>query len=237
MGARWRYWLRILRADNVEECKRMLKGEEGDLYDADVALRALVRANPPRIMAYLKEELGKVRDVRVRWYGLLLFACKVFNKDLIEEILEKVDYEGNELAEPLYEVCGWGDKDLMELLISKGAPVNGYQDESNERVYQMDHTLNLSSDVVEWLVRDPSEEREEVYAPLQIASGYGHLKVVKVLLSHGADVNLVGRCGTPLYIAARKNCRDIVDLLISEGASIIPSCGRDHTAFILDEIV
>ena len=60
-----------------------------------------------------------------------------------------------------------------------------------------------------------SESRDN-YTPLQIASGHGHLKIVKFLIANGAKVN-AARSTFPLkviYIAAQEDCYEVTKLLI-----------------------
>jgi ankyrin repeat protein len=57
--------------------------------------------------------------------------------------------------------------------------------------------------------------------PLIQAINRGQLKVVKVLIAHGADVNLKNSSGvTPLDVAAREGHLEVVKLLIANGADI-----------------
>ena len=52
------------------------------------------------------------------------------------------------------------------------------------------------------------------------ASGYGHEKVVELLLGAGADVNAQGggEDGTALYAASRGGHEKVVELLLGKGA-------------------
>lgn len=67
---------------------------------------------------------------------------------------------------------------------------------------------------------DPSAKTEtQGDTPLMIASYDGRLEVVKLLLAHGADVNLTGEAGyTPLMHAMRHRHADVAVLLLKNGA-------------------
>jgi len=57
--------------------------------------------------------------------------------------------------------------------------------------------------------------------PLCIASRYGHVGVVIMLLQRGADVNNVNRLGeTSLFIASRYGHVPVVELLLQHGANV-----------------
>lgn len=80
---------------------------------------------------------------------------------------------------------------------------------------------------------DTEEENREDTRPLYCASRWGWTDVVKVLLDHGADVNLIGgSMGTALQAAALGGRLEIVQLLLSHGAkdSINQAVGSHGTA-------
>jgi len=81
--------------------------------------------------------------------------------------------------------------------------------------------------VAELLKQDPkliSAVDTDGSTPLHCATWKGHLKVVEVLLAHGADVNAHNKNDhwgtTPLHAAAHGNQRAIAELLIAHGADI-----------------
>ncbi|KAJ7028851.1 hypothetical protein C8F04DRAFT_1398720 [Mycena alexandri] len=54
-----------------------------------------------------------------------------------------------------------------------------------------------------------------------VASYYGHLQMVKLLIKHGSDVNVQGGYhGTALYAASINGHKDVVQLLIEHGADV-----------------
>lgn len=65
---------------------------------------------------------------------------------------------------------------------------------------------------------DPSEGWEKT--PLQSASAWGSLDVVKSLLASGAEVNVTGSTAPPLLLTIRNGHIKIFDLLLAAGADI-----------------
>ncbi|CAF3484942.1 unnamed protein product [Fusarium graminearum] len=64
-------------------------------------------------------------------------------------------------------------------------------------------------------------QRSKPGSPLHIASAMGHLKVVKTLITYGANVNEVDAAGySPIHYATRNNHTAIVALLLEKGADV-----------------
>ncbi|WP_341761083.1 ankyrin repeat domain-containing protein [Candidatus Tisiphia endosymbiont of Thecophora atra] len=67
-----------------------------------------------------------------------------------------------------------------------------------------------------------NEQDDNIRAtPLHYAAYHGYVKIVKLLLDTGAELNIPNRYGrTPLHDAAEKGYVDIVELLLNKGAKI-----------------
>ena len=58
-------------------------------------------------------------------------------------------------------------------------------------------------------------------APLHLASRHGHAHLIRLLLDHGADVNLPSRGGVcGLHLSARCGHANAVELLLDKGTNI-----------------
>ncbi|KAL8879663.1 MAG: hypothetical protein Q9198_002769, partial [Flavoplaca austrocitrina] len=78
---------------------------------------------------------------------------------------------------------------------------------------------NLLRQVVDVSTLDLNGKNDSGQTGIYLASSTGHLAVARILLQHGADVNVSGgRLGTPLQAACFQGHIDIVQLLIMYGA-------------------
>ena len=79
-------------------------------------------------------------------------------------------------------------------------------------------------DIADWLITLRSQDPDELNVhktPLYDASGRGSLKVVHVLIRHGADVNAERSFGwRPLHFASNNGRLEIVQLLTRSGANV-----------------
>ena len=103
---------------------------------------------------------------------------------------------------PVMGAVGWGDEESLRLLIEAGANLDGKECFNN--------------------------------TALILAADAGHGGCVKILVQAGADVNIGGSYwnDSPLSIATRRNYKDIVETLISAGASVNRTNDNDITALM-----
>ena len=71
-------------------------------------------------------------------------------------------------------------------------------------------------------------------APLHLASRHGHAQVVRMLIDHGADPNLLSKAGlTPFHLAARYGHEAVVEILLDKGTRVLVWGGVAHMLFPL----
>lgn len=120
---------------------------------------------------------------------------------------------------PIQSACFSGNVAIVKALLKAGAWVNG--------------GCLLSSGVNLDLVSHEMTRSVDLRAPLSIAAGRGHTKVIKELLRAGAYVDEQTHGHPPaLHTAARIFDYDVVELLIQAGADVnLRQLGSDRTAF------
>ena len=122
---------------------------------------------------------------------------------------------------PLYEAAWNGHKNVVQILIDKGADPN--------KANQWGQTpVNLAAlaghkDVIKLLLdkgADPNEASRSGTTPLHHASVKGHKYVVQLLLGQGAEPNRITKYNqeTPLHFAAEFGKLDVVKMLLDGGA-------------------
>jgi ankyrin repeat protein len=148
-----------------------------------------------------------------------------------------------------------GDKNIVEILIEKGADINAKRNDNNTALHFA--ARRGSRDIVEFLLEkgaDLSFKDNLGYTPLGWARKQGYNRVIALLLEHGAkeslhdaviagDIEAVKRflsegCDissgdseglNPLHLAAMHDHSEIIELLIAKGADIEAKDGNGLT--------
>jgi pectate lyase len=128
-----------------------------------------------------------------------------------------------------------GHKDVVELLLSKGADVN--REDGSGRVpldYAMDGALQGKDlSIMKLLLvggANPNLVRAGGVPLLSYAITRGRADVAELLLAHGADVDVKSRTGQrPLHLACQLGNKELVQLLIDKGADVNAKDNRGQT--------
>jgi len=146
--------------------------------------------------------------------------------DKAKQLLEKESGLANAISKdgstPLHVVA---TKDMVELLISKGANANI----SNKHSLMPLHiaVIRQFGDVVVALITNGADVHARSmrdWTPLHWAAMNGYTEIVKLLIENGATVNVqanrndIGQ--SPLHKAAQNGHKDMVELLIKHGAKV-----------------
>jgi len=131
----------------------------------------------------------------------------------------KYGFDGNT---PLQRAAQNNNKDMVEMLIAKGADVNAKDKDGNTPLQRA--AQNNNKDMVEMLIAkgaDVNAKDKDGNTPLQRAAQHNRKDVAELLIAKGADVNAKDKDGnTPLQRAAQHNRKDVAELLIAKGADV-----------------
>ena len=123
---------------------------------------------------------------------------------------------------PLHYAAGEGHKELVELLIVKGADVSAKNKFGETPLHWA--AGEGHKELVELLIAngaDVNARRSKYgggYTPLHVAATEGHKEIAELLVAKGVEVNVKNEDGkTPLDYAVRDNHTEIADLLRKHG--------------------
>lgn len=126
--------------------------------------------------------------------------------------------EANDSGESVlaYAIRSRCDMDLFLLLVENGADIYDFDDEGVS-IFDMSITYN-NIEVVSFLIEKGvdvnSTNRRSKFTPLMAAASYGRLEIVKLLLMHGANQDVVDSKGFSCVDFARKmNKKSILAIL------------------------
>jgi len=135
----------------------------------------------------------------------------------------KYGFDGNT---PLQRAAQNNNKDMVEMLIAKGADVNAKDKDGNTPLQRA--AQHNRKDVAELLIAkgaDVNAKDKDGNTPLQRAAQHNRKDVAELLIAKGADVNAKYNAKnkedyTLLHWAAQNNSKDVAELLIVKGADV-----------------
>lgn len=157
----------------------------------------------------------EIKDKRGR--TPLIVAIQSGNREIVDLLMKRGaklynfigDNTPNSIVHPsnystLNSACAWGFDEIVEKLIREGANPNKKDEPGGNSSL---HYAAFNPKDCAFKVKDDVPRSK--------------LRIAKILLSHGAKVDIKGKDGsTPLFIAAGSGFKEMMDLLISRGANI-----------------
>jgi ankyrin repeat protein len=112
-------------------------------------------------------------------------------------------------------------KEMVELLLAKGAKVNAKDDLGNTALHDLcSYSGGLSPAIAEILIANGAKvniKDEDGVTPLSLAAQNGTIELIELLIKAGANVNSKDRCGTTVLGWGEDN-PEVVKLLLRRGA-------------------
>ena len=139
------------------------------------------------------------------------------------ELGAKVMVSNTNRETPLHGAARMGSNETVRLLVEHGADVNAAD---NYGWTPLHNAAFTNSTLVSYLVEQGADPTGGTASglkltPLYIAAGACSLNSVRVLVEHGAPVNVLNDRGqTPLHYAVMNGRQDIVEYLLKQGAAV-----------------
>ena len=137
------------------------------------------------------------------------------------EYVRNINFTDDQNETALYKAAARGRKDIVQLLLSKGASVEAMDRVKGTPLHVASRNGHTST--VELLTKGTSIEATDKYncTPLHLAAYSGHTSTVQLLLLKGASTEARSSSGrTPLHYAILGGYTSTAELLLAKGALI-----------------
>ena len=147
--------------------------------------------------------------------------------NLLLEHAAEVDLQDNDGDSALNCACLSGHIEIVKLLLNQGAKIDNDNSASsvNEVVQVLEHgdpeyIVTHGQDYL-GVLKNFIKQGQKNWSPLVAACVYGRTEIVRLLLDHGARVNILGNCMTsPLIEASGRGHTEIAQLLLVHDADV-----------------
>ncbi|XP_067654042.1 putative ankyrin repeat protein RF_0381 isoform X2 [Haliotis asinina] len=141
---------------------------------------------------------------------------------------------------PVMEAAVNGHRDVVELLVGRGADVTLVTDSGNNALHLACRNGNLETVklILSLNVVDINSRGQHSRTPVMEAAVNGHVDVVELLVGRGADVSLVTNSGNnALHLACRNGNLETVKLILSLNVVDINSRGQHYRTPVMEAAV
>lgn len=188
-----------------------------------------------RIVQILLERGARISSLNHEHQTPLHKAALFNNVDCITILLDNgapLEAKDKDNFTPLLLAACYGHAKSVELLISRGADMSVEDKNDRTAIYLAAEENQL--DVLEVLLRHNKENyminhRDECSnSPLHKAASLGHLRIVRCLIDHGADLFCKNDMEqTPIHMAAVKGCTSVVREIVNREKNTVSDGDED----------
>lgn len=232
--------MKTAAAGNLEKFKALIVG------DPSLATSRSTRSHPTLLQCVALEGKDKPHNIEMAQVLIdagaelnepLLAAASIDNRAVAELLLDQgAAIDGTGSWTPLEEALYWNNKDVLALLLQRGAKVQNLRTAAAlgrtdlvESYFNADGTLKpeagkINSPWDEHVKPWTQDQQSIVNNAFVYACMHGHIDAARLLLDKGAEINVIpggfDYAGTGLHYAALNGHREMVEFLLARGADL-----------------
>jgi ankyrin repeat protein len=169
----------------------------------------------------------------------LHFAAQYGYLDILKYLIKNeadVNKNSPKVGTPLILATINGHFDVIQCLVRNNADVNlCSKDEHSALHWAVKEKRSL--EILRYLLKNIARVNvnTEIGSPLHCAAAYGNLKMVKILMYHGANVNSVKEENglSPLHVASKQGHFEVCKYLMTHGANVNEKTKHGFSAYDL----
>jgi ankyrin repeat protein len=216
---------------------------------ADVNLGTMESGSTPLMIATLQNNFEIIKmllknkadanKMTLNGYSALHFACQSGCLEIVQHLIKyKANLNQNApgLGTPLIFAIIGGHFDVIQCLVLNLADVNVYSTDGCSPLHWAT-TQTERLDILKYLIKNGAHVNENTVlgSPLHFVALNGDLKMMQILIYHGANVNSVKEENgfSPLHEAVEAGHFEVCKYLIAHGANINTKTKNGHSVYDL----